>query len=158
MCIKYDSGLMFNDNLSLPPLPARALSTGHGLPECTSFCPLYTSCGNWNNSEKFFCGSYHLFFFIGFIYECSTWHSFSSLLLLPLQNFPFLWMVFQANGIAIVFLNFLKPVFQTPGLTSAQPDDPFPLFDPEWRSHFFSRFLEVTQEPSSSFSSELSQE
>lgn len=140
---------VFNERSLASPshLPAGTPSTGHGLPECTSFCPLYTSCGHMNNSEKLFCGSYHLFLFTGIIYECLTWRGFSICGCCCFCRVPsFSGMIFLANGsISIIFLNFLKPVFQNPGLTSAQPDGPFPLFDPEWRSQFFPKILEVTQ-------------
>ena len=123
-------------------LPALVLSTGHSLPTCTSFCPLNTSCGNLNNSETFFWTGITCSFSQG-LFMCSIWHLF----LFFLTEFPFLvnHIPGQQGHTYHFFLNFPKPVFRSPGLTSAQPDGPFPLFDQEWRSHFCSRFLEITQ-------------
>ena len=75
-----------------------------------------------------FLNRHHLFFFTRIIYVFDL-----TLFLFFLAEFPFLvnHIPGQQGHTYHFFLNFPKPVFQSPGLTSAQPDGPFPLFDQE---------------------------
>lgn len=128
MCVCNPDSIFNESSGPFPPLPALVLSAGHGLPTSTSFYPFKHILWKFEQfrdaSEQ---ASPVLFHKDYLCVQSDTVVSIFPRRVSSCESYSW-----PTGAYFYHFcLNFPKLVFRSPGLTSAQPDGPFPLFDQE---------------------------